>query len=417
MKPIHIPNATSVFSIADSALSLYVDAYSTYLQAHRYSSRTITRYVSGIEHFARWMSQNALTLQLVDEQMVAQFLNDHLPICNCGSPVMRLHRDLRAALGHLLRVLREHGAIAEQPCPTGPIAEELQRYDIYMDKVRGLVAQTRRNRLRTVQQLLVFKFIDGPVVIADLEPDELRQFIAKRLELHRTPSNAANLASALRAYFHYRSTGGDFVHSLLGVISSPANWSLASLPKALKPAEVEDLLASFTLSLSSPLRGFAMVRCALDMGLRCGEIAQIQLSDIDWRAGIVTLRGTKSRRQDVLPLPEVTGQALVNYIRNERPETTNQAIFVRCYAPRDQPIGVDAVRRVIRDAYQRIGLRHGRAHALRHTLANRLLEGGSSLKEVADVLRHRSLNTSLIYAKLDTPRLAEVALPWPGDSQ
>jgi len=82
----------------------------------------------------------------------------------------------------------------------------------------------------------------------------------------------------------------------------------------------------------------------------------------------------------------------------------------------EQPIGVDAVRRVIRDAYRRIGLTHGRTHALRHTVASRLLDRGGSLKEVADVLRHRSLNTSLIYAKLDQPRLAAVALPWPGSA-
>ena len=96
--------------------------------------------------------------------------------------------------------------------------------------------------------------------------------------------------------------------------------------------------------------------------------------------------------------------------------TTNPAVFVRCIAPRDQPISVDAVHRVIRDAYRRIGLTHGRSHALRHTLACRLLDHGSSLKEVADVLRHRSLNTSLIYAKIDTPRLTAVALPWPGST-
>jgi len=87
---------------------------------------------------------------------------------------------------------------------------------------------------------------------------------------------------------------------------------------------------------------------------------------------------------------------------------------VRCLAPHDVPIGVDAVRRVVRDAYRRIGLKHTRAHALRHTLACQLLNHGSSLKEVADVLRHRSLNTTLIYAKLDNRRLLAVALPWPG---
>jgi integrase len=285
-----------------------------------------------------------------------------------------------------------------------------------MRDARGLTAGTRRGRLRTVQRLLLHQFAGRPVAISELQPDDVRGFVAEQLELRGTASNAATLAAALRAYFRFRMTCGDQVGGLLGVIASPAHWNLASLPRALKPAEIEHLLASFTAALASPRRGYAMVRCALDMGLRSSEVAKLALADIDWRAGTVTLKRTKSRRQDILPLPASTGQALADYIRHERPVTTNPAVFVRRHAPRDQPIGVDAVRRVIGDAYRRIGLKHGRTHALRHTLACRLLDHGSSLKEVADVLRHRSLNTSLIYAKLDSRRLAAVALPWPGSA-
>jgi integrase len=191
---------------------------------------------------------------------------------------------------------------------------------------------------------------------------------------------------------------------------------LGSLPRSLTDDEAHRLLGSFTPDLPSYRRGYAMVRCALDLGLRSGEIAKLALSDIDWHTGTVTLRRTKSRREDVLPLPAATGQAIVDYLRFERPASENSAVFVRHIAPRDVPIGPDAVRRVIRDAYRRIGLMHSRTHALRHTVARRLLEHGSSLKEVADVLRHRSLNTSLIYAKLDNRRLLAVALPWPGST-
>jgi len=186
------------------------------------------------------------------------------------------------------------------------------------------------------------------------------------------------------------------------------------LPRALKPDEVECLLNSFTADLRSPKRGYAIVRCALDLGLRSCEIAHLMLSDIDWRAGTVTLRGTKSLRQDLLPLPMTTGQALADYLQHERPTTANPAVFVRHLTPYDQPIGASAIQKVICRAYHRIGLTHSRSHALRHTLACRLVESGSSLKEVADVLRHRSLSTTLIYAKLDTPKLSTVPLPWPG---
>jgi integrase/recombinase XerC len=406
------PNAWLV----DSALTPHVDAFCEHLRQGRYAQSTTNRYLVCIAHFARWITLSRLAVEHIDEAAVSRFLTDHLPGCNCPAPVVRVYGDLRAACGHLLQVLREQGVVAEPAVATGPIAYELRCFDEHMGGVRGLADKTCSARVRIVQRLLQRWFADRPVVIAELRPADVRQFIADQLEHRRTASNASALASALRAYFRYRTTCGDRVHGLAGVVSSPAHWSLASLPRSLSAAEVDRLLGSFTSELPSPRRGYAMVRCALDLGLRASEVAKLTLADIDWRTGTVTLRGTKSHRQDILPLPVATGRALADYLRNERPPTSNPAVFVRRMAPRDVPIGVDAVRRVIRDAYRRIGLTHTRTHALRHTLARRLLEHGSSLKEVADVLRHRSLNTSLIYAKLDNARLAAVALPWPGSA-
>jgi integrase len=224
------------------------------------------------------------------------------------------------------------------------------------------------------------------------------------------------VVSALRGYFRYRASLGDAVHGLIGAVSYPANWQLASLPKTLTAEEVEQLVASLGKPGRSMRRADAIVRCALDLGLRSGEVARISLDDIDWRGGTITLRHTKGRREDVLPLPASTGEAIAAYLKLERPKTRNRAVFVRHVAPREQPVGPDLVRKTIRQAYARAGLPYTRSHLLRHTMASRLLAGGSSLKEVADVLRHRSLNTTLIYAKLDSRNLIEVALPWPGSA-
>jgi site-specific recombinase XerD len=294
------------------------------------------------------------------------------------------------------------------------IAGELCRYDAHLRDVRGLAATTRKDRLYVAGLLLQQKFKDRAIDISRLRADDVRQFLARQLEAHRTASNASRLAAALRSYLRYRATCGDAVGKLTAVILNPVHWKLTSLPRALKPDEIERLLNSFTDDLRWPKRGYAIIRCALDIGLRSCEIANLKIGDIDWRAGIVTLRGTKSLRQDILPLPMETGQALVDYLQNERPRTANSSVFVPRLGDHDRPMTAGAVRGVIRWAYQRIGLTHSRSHALRHAFACRLVENGSSLKEVADLLRHRSLNTTLIYAKLDTPKLSAVALPWPG---
>jgi integrase/recombinase XerD len=142
-------------------------------------------------------------------------------------------------------------------------------------------------------------------------------------------------------------------------------------------------------------------------------VVQLRLDDIDWRAGTVRLATTKSRRTDILPLPPETARAISEYLLSERPQTTNRAVFVRHVAPRDEPVGIGVVNRAVRHAYRRCGWTRTRVHILRHTMASRLLRAGTPLKEIADVLRHRSLDTSAIYTKIDTTRLAAVALPWP----
>jgi integrase len=331
---------------------------------------------------------------------------------------MRQPREAHAALMQLLALLRQRNVISELPSPTGPIAAELARFDAHMRDARGLSAGTRRTQLRIVERLLLARFAGRPFKFERLVPEDVRHFIGEQLELRNTTSNAVAINAALRGYLRWRGRCGDAVRPLLGVIASPPHWSLASLPLALTPAQVDRVLNSFTegSALRAPKRGYAIVRLALDLGLRGAEIHHLRLDDIDWLHGTVTLRRTKSKREDVLPLPEITGKALEDYIRHERAPTGGRAMFVRYQAPHDQPMGIDAIRTVVRRAFRRAGIPHERTHALRHTLACRLVRGGSPIKEVADVLRHRSLNTSQIYAKLNVDALVEVALPWPGSA-
>jgi integrase len=297
-----------------------------------------------------------------------------------------------------------------------PVAEELSRYGEYMDHVRGLAPKTRSTALRIVGRLLVARFGSEPIDFGTIKPDHVRRFFAQQAKLYSKPANASIVVTTLRGYFRYRASLGNAVHGLVGVLSYPANWRLSSLPKTLTGEEVAKLIGALGQPGRSMRRADAIVRCALDLGLRCGEVARIGLDDINWRTGTLTLRHTKGRREDVLPLPVATGTAIAAYLKQERPKTNNRGVFVRRLAPRDLPIGPDLVRKTIRQAFARAGLPYTRSHLLRHTMANRLLAAGSSLKEVADVLRHRSLNTTMIYAKLDSRKLIEVALPWPGST-
>jgi site-specific recombinase XerD len=407
---------TRIDWLAKGPLAPHVDAYKQYLTDRGYAATTFANCIRCVAHFAQWVHGRRLPIRRIDEAVVAEFLDDHLPRCRCTGPVHRDRRNLSAALGHLLTVLRDQGAVVPLTVSTTPVNEELRRYDEHMDHVRGLALKTRDIALRIVSRLLASRFGDGAVNIAAIKPDHVRRFFAQQAKLYSKPANAGTVVATLRGYFRYRASLGDAVHGLIGVLSYPANWQLSSLPKTLTAEEVEQLISSLGKPGRSMRRADAIVRCALDLGLRSGEVARISLDDINWRAGTITLRHTKGRREDVLPLPVATGKAIAAYLKHERPTTSNRAVFVRHVAPRDQPVGPDLVRKTIRQAFMRAGLPYTRSHLLRHTMANRLLVGGSSLKEVADVLRHRSLNTTLIYAKLDSRKLIEVALPWPGSA-
>jgi site-specific recombinase XerD len=393
-------------------LDRHIPHYRRYLLERGNAAGYVGDCEAAVVHLSMWMKSAAKRLSDVDECLVAEFVGDHLPVCECATRA-RHPSSVRAALNHLLVVLRAANAIAPAPLDMTEVGQELRRYDQYMEQVRGLAPKTREGALRIVEALLRKHFGDDAIQFEAITSERVRRFFAALAKNYKTPSSLGVVVSSLRGYFRWRATLGDRTHALVGAVTYPANWQLASLPKSLAPAEVEQLEAALGQSGPSMLRADAILRCALDLGLRSGEVARLSLNDIDWDAGTITLRRTKGRREDVMPLPEATGQAIAAYLRGERPKTQHRMVFARHMTPRERPIGPDLVRKTIRQAYARAGLPYTRSHLLRHTMAGRLLAGGASLKEVADVLRHRSLNTTLIYAKLDSGRLVEVALPWP----
>ncbi len=396
-------------------LAEHEPAYRKYLLDRGNVKSYVRSCEAAVAHLSTWMVQAHKSFADIGEQLVAEFAQEHLPRCKCATPARR-REDVMSALRHLLVVLRDAGAIAPEAQDTTPVGEELRRFDRHMTQVQGLAARTRENAVRMVGRLLRGQFADGAVEFGAITPEHVRGFFAEQAKLCKAPTSLRSVVSGLRLYFRWHSMLGDRVHALAGAISPPAYWQQSSLPRSLAPAEVEQLVAALGQPGPSMRRADAMVRCALDLGLRIGEVARLSLDDIDWHTGTITLRRTKGRREDVMPLPAATGQAIAAYLCNERPTTLHRMVFASHKTPRERCICAALVGKTIREAYSRAGLPHTRAHLLRHTMASRLLAGGSSLKEVADVLRHRSLNTTLVYAKLDSRRLVAVALPWPGTS-
>jgi len=287
-----------------SQLAPYVDAFKQYLIGGQYASDTVATYIACMAHFAHWLTISLRDIKQLNEEVIQEFLDGHLPQCNCAWPVRRVRRDLQAALGHLLLILRTNSVIAKRTEGTAPVDIELRRFDKYMNHASGLSPKTRSQYLHIVGCLLIQLFPDQNIDISSITPDNIRRFITGESKDYRTPSSLMMQTSALRGYFRFRAVYGDQVTHLIGVTSYPANWQLASLPKALNNDEVERLLGAIGDPNKSSRRDIAIVHCALDLGLRSAEVAKLGLDDIDWQSATVTLRKTKSQREDVMPLPK-----------------------------------------------------------------------------------------------------------------
>lgn len=227
--------------LLESQLASYVDAFMLHLFDCRYASNTIGNYLAGLTHFAHWTTLYNIDVKSIDEKLIQQFLDDHLLRCNCEAPVFLARKDLSAALGHLLVLLRANAVVADPAIGLTPVDEELRRFDDHMNPVRGLAPKTRKTNLCIIRRLLFGQFSDRAVVISAIQPDHIRQFVASQSEFCKVPASISAPISALRSYFRYL---GDKVHHLIGVTSFPANWQQASLPKTLSNNEIERLLAA-----------------------------------------------------------------------------------------------------------------------------------------------------------------------------
>jgi integrase/recombinase XerD len=291
----------------------------------------------------------------------------------------------------------------------------LAEFDAYLRTVRGATARTRCEYTRYVREYIDSRH-GATIEVARLRAADLIGFVVERAG--RCAAGTAKLvATSLRSFLRFLQVHGLCEARLVGAIPTVPNWKLARLPKTLDDEQLRALLDAFDRASDTGRRDYAMALCMSHLGLRAGEVARLAIDDINWRAGTLRIAVGKARRDGTLPLPVNVGQAIATYVRRARPSTAERRVFVRHRVGAGRPLSSSAVCSAIRRGFARSGARNVLsmgAHALRHTAATRMLRSGASLKDLADVLRHRSLDTTAIYTKVDLPTLAAVALPWPG---
>jgi site-specific recombinase XerD len=360
-----------------------------------------------LAHLSRWLGAEGLDTA----DLATSALNEFLSVRRAQGYTLWLSPKALAPLAGYLRGL---GVTVFEPKPASNATEALlARYREYLVSTRGLTTTSARGYVDMVRV-----FVSSRVIINDeldwasLQPADVTGFVLTACRC-RSVGSAKLVVTALRSLLGYLHLEGLIATPLGDVVPAVAGWRLAGLPRSLEPGEVRRLLTACDRRTGAGRRDFAMLMLLARLGMRAGEVRSLALEDIDWRAGELVVRG-KGNRFERLPLLADIGRALAAYLQRGRPVTAQgRTVFVRMRAPH-RPLSSAGVSQAVAAAASRAGLGRVGAHRLRHTVATEMVRAGVPLPEVGQVLRHRRLMTTAIYAKVDRERLRLLARPWPG---
>jgi site-specific recombinase XerD len=295
--------------------------------------------------------------------------------------------------------------------PDGGSAVLLAEFRTWLDRERGLSPVSVRCYSKQARYFLAAT--GGAEAVCGLDAGRVIAFMVDwSRDLNRWSAKA--MVTSLRSFLRFAHATGKTAVPLAGAVPAVASWKLSALPRGLKEPEIKRLLDCCDQETSSGLRDHAILSLLARLGLRGAEAAGLRLDDIDWRAGEIAVTG-KGSRVERLPLPAPAGEALAAWLTGGRPQCESRAVFVTVRRPY-RPLTPEAVRSVMGRACERAGLERRGAHRLRHALATEMLRAGASLPEVGQVLRHRSMLSTSLYAKVDQNALRPLARPWPGSA-
>ena len=385
----------------------FADVYRTELYRRGYTVRSAVCELRQVARFSRWLEAGGLTVADVSEAGVEEFL-----ACQRAEGRYRSHWS-RPGLRCLLDVLRGLGVLAaEGVAPGSPTDVLLARFERYLLVERGLAVGTVALYLacgrRFVEGLARDRGIAG-VVAGDVTAAVLHESESVSV------SATQNFVSGVRWFLRFCFIEGLVESDLSRAALLVRGRSSSSLPRGISRSDARALLDCCDRRQALGRRDYAIIITLLRLGLRRGEVAGLRLDDIDWRAGELVVVG-KGAREERLPLPADVGEAIACYLRRGRPQSSRREVFLRSKAPYE-PIASGTVASTVRRACRRAGISEFGSHRLRHTAACEMVKANVPLVRIGQVLRHRSLQSTAIYARVDVERLRPLAAPWPGGAE
>lgn len=387
-------------------LESYLLIYAQQLSEQGYTNLSVRGYIDSVSHFGTWLNMNEVSIENIDVNIVEQFAK-HRCHCPGGRRQILLSKKYVNRVRKFIDFLCKHGVICEMLnnsllVPNAHFQEFLQQ--------RGLLSRTVKHYSDSINVILPLLGREPQ----NYNAKDIKQIIlqlSKQYSLARLKS----LTTALRSYLRFLAVENKCSPDLDRAVPTVANWSLSSIPKYIVAEEIEQVINSCDTHTPKGLRDRAIILLLSRIGLRAGDIVDMKLEHIDWHNGSVRLFG-KMNREDCLPLPQDAGDAILDYINKVRPPEKIAEVFLCLNAPHRSFGSSVAVSSLVASAIKRSGIPTPAscgAHLLRHSAATQMLRAGATLETVSSILRHRSLDMTAYYAKVDILMLETVVQPWP----
>lgn len=383
----------------------HAEDFARWLRERRYTPLTIVERMRLLACWTHWAREDGYVLGTIREAHAVSFA-----LIQAGKrPRFRgdVNKDAVETAKLFISYLENRDVLAPLPVLADPAL--LVAFTCWAREQHGLAETTLGTYRRAILPFIV-QLGDDPTAY---DAAAIRRFMLARAG---TVSGARlkGIGVAIRAFLRFLIATGQCPPGVDHAMPKAATWRLTSIPRYLPDADILRVLAA--CEGERRLRDRAIILLLVRLGLRASEVARLAFDDIDWRQGFIRLLG-KGRREELLPLSQEVGDAIIAYIESVRPAMPTPAVFLTETAP-IRPINRIAVKCLATAAYARAGIDcpHKGAHILRHSAATAMLRHGVSLGDVGAVLRHRAAAMTAHYAKVDITLLSAIAQPWPGRS-
>jgi len=386
----------------------YLDRYADWLSEQGFCRAAARLHLAQIADFSLWLDKQGLTLNDVQPPVIDSFIEDR-------RRRVKPHAE-RSTLQRFLRVVRPEACTQASP-PLTASQVLLQDFRRHFLEERGAAHVSYLTLQPILHQFLSDCFPGGTIDCARLTANDVIGFVRRHAYRH-SPGRAKLLVTALRVFLRYLRQRGEITSDLAACVPRVAMWPGSTIPKFLSSDQVRQVLAQCDRNSAIGMRNYAILLLLSRLGFRADEIVRLTLDNIDWETGHITFRG-KGGRGAQMPLPTDVGEAVVRYLQVGRPHSLCRRLFLRHAAPKTGFTNSGAIATLVRRAIIRAGINSQRkgSHLFRHSLATRMVNEGSSLPEIAELLRHQSIETTNLYAKVDFHALRSIALPWLGGAQ